>query len=216
MRRETGLSTAHGENMLRKGIKAENIRNFALRLRPFLTFTPDMKTPRNLILAALTGLAVLTGGTPVNAAGHEKTFGVQAGYISRNQSAEAGLFFQYSVSRHFRPAMDATIAFRKQNRDALLVDLNAQMPFVTGDRFEVYPLAGINFSAWSLHLPAEAKADGDGNSESTNRTSRFGLNAGVGAGLRVTNTLKLKLEAIYTANKSNNAARVSIGIGYTF
>lgn len=175
-----------------------------------------MKTLRYFIIVVLTCIAVLDGTTTAKAASHDKTFGVQTGYISRNQSAEAGLFFQYSVSRHFRPAMDATIAFRKQNRDAFLVDLNAQVPFITGARFEVYPFAGINFSAWSLHMPAEAVTDTDGNNENTNRTSRFGLNAGIGAGLRVTNTLKLKLEAMYTANKSNNAARVSLGIGYTF
>lgn len=145
------------------------------------------------------------------AGSHDKTFGVAAGYVSRNKSASAGIYFQYGFSQKFRLAAQTAVDFRRDNRDAWFIDFNAQFPILRTSRFEFYPLVGLNYSAWSLHT-----VNIDSGKDVTNRRGNIGLNAGLGAGLRITSTMKLSLEGMYTGVKQNNAARISLGIGYCF
>ena len=58
----------------------------------------------------------------------EKTFGVRTGYVSRNNSMDLGLFFQYTFSEYFRLQPSADLVFRHQDRDAFTIDLNGQVP----------------------------------------------------------------------------------------
>lgn len=148
----------------------------------------------------------------MKAADHEKIFGIQAGWISRNKSAEAGLTFQYGFTQHFRLAAAVDVALKKENRDAMLIDVNGHFPFRTSSRVELYPLAGVNFSAWSEHIEADDPTFDD----VTNRTSRFGLNAGGGVGFYVSKTLKLSFEAKYTLVKGYSCGRLTAGIAYVF
>ena len=159
--------------------------------------------------------AVVAVAIPASAAGHEKDFGVTAGYVSRNSSALAGIMFQYRFTKVFRLAADAQMAFRNKDRDALLIDVNAHFPFSCGSRTEVYPIAGANMSAWSRHEVEVADDEAD-NSTHTSRSTAFGLNAGLGGSLRVTSSLKLSLEATFTAVKRNSGARVAAIISYSF
>ena len=154
---------------------------------------------------------MLCGISQANAAEHEKSFGVQGGWNSRNESAVAGLTFSYRFTNHFRLGADAEVGFRNKDRDAFLIDVDAQFPFATSSRIELYPLAGVNFSAWSRHLEPT-----DENDDVTTRTSNFGLNLGGGMGFRATSTLKLSLDARYSLVKSNSGVRVTVGIAYMF
>lgn len=147
------------------------------------------------------------------AAGHEKTFGIKTGYISRNQSAEAGLFFQYSFSNHFRLAPEVNVAFRNQNMDAFLVDINCHFPLAKSGMAEFYPLAGVNYSSWSRHLSYDEQIE---SKDVSRRTTHFGINWGGGMDLKLTSTLKLKIEAEYSMVKANSAFRATVGIGYSF
>lgn len=146
----------------------------------------------------------------------EKTFGVRTGYVSRNRSADAGLYFQYTFSNHFRLAPAADLVFRHHDRDAFLIDLNAHVPFAISEQeFTLYPLAGVNYSSWNRHYPPEHDEDRYNDDVST-RTNRFGVNLGAGFDVKVSSTLKITLEASYTLVKSNCALRVLAGIGYVF
>lgn len=148
-----------------------------------------------------------------SASDHEKTFGVKTGYISRNQSAEAGLFFQYSFTDHFRLAPEVNLAFRNQNKDAFIVDVNCHVPLAQSGLAEFYPLAGLNYSSWSQHQTFYEQIE---SKDVSKRTTRFGLNLGGGMDLKINSTLKLKLEAIYTMVEANSAFRATVGIGYSF
>lgn len=167
-----------------------------------------------LFATLLTALCTMSAPPAVYAAGHEKVLGIQGGFISRNTGAEGGFFFQYGFSHIVRAELDASIAFRNKDRDAMLLDLNAQFPFHISHRCELYPLAGLNYSSWSHHarIPASESAGDD----VTTRHGYFGLNAGAGFGCAVTPTFKFKAEAMFTAVKSNSAARIMVGIGYSF
>jgi opacity protein-like surface antigen len=163
-------------------------------------------------IAILTTVSALASPRAL-AAEHEKTFGVKTGYISRNQSGIAGLFFQYSFTEHFRLAPELGIAFKNNSRDALLIDINAHVPMATSGVAEFYPYAGLNYSSWSQH---QTFADEVQSKDVTKRTSRLGVNVGGGMGLNLSSTLKVKLEVGYSAVVSNSAFRATVGIGYIF
>ena len=152
----------------------------------------------------------------------EKTFGVRTGYISRNNSMDVGLFFQYNFSDHFRLQPAADIIFRHNDRNAFMVDLNAQVPIdLGGDNFSIYPLAGINFSSWNHHFPADIPMSEEDFLEElvpewSERTNRFGVNIGAGFDLKITSTLKISIEGTYTFVKRDSGVRVLAGIGYVF
>lgn len=144
----------------------------------------------------------------------EKSFGPKIGYVSKNESASAGLFFQYAFSSHLRLAPEIGYIFRHNNMDAFTFDLNAQFPFgFTGERVAFYPLAGLNYSSWNSHFHAD---DLDKTDDVSTRTARIGLNAGAGFELRCNESLKLTLEAKYCLIKHYNSALISAGISFIF
>lgn len=144
----------------------------------------------------------------------EKSFGPRVGYVSKNESASAGLFFQYAFSEHVRVAPEIGYIFRHNNLDAFTFDLNAHFPFgFTGERVAFYPLAGVNYSSWNSHFAADDIEDID---DVSTRVNRFGLNLGAGFELRCNESMKLSLEAKYGLVKGYTSAYVSAGISFVF
>lgn len=142
----------------------------------------------------------------------EKSFGPKIGYVSKNQSALAGLVFQYTFSRHFRVVPEVGIIFRHKDLDGLEVNVNAHVPFgFENDKVALYPLAGVNYTSWGRHGVDEA-----GENDVTTHANRFGVNLGGGVELRCTSTLKLSLEAKYCLLNNYDNAQVSLGISYVF
>lgn len=171
------------------------------------------KISRFLILC-IAVVACLTTNDAQAAERGEKSFGVRTGYVSRNKSMDAGLFFQYAFSSHFRLEPSADIVFRHDDRDAFMIDLNAQVPFsFSNSNFDLYPFAGVNYSSWNRHFPDDMS---NFNDDVSTRTNRFGLNFGAGFDLRVSSSLKLNLQAGYTLVKANSALRILVGIAYVF
>ena len=144
----------------------------------------------------------------------EKTFGVRTGYVSRNRSMDVGLFFQYTFSQHFRLQPAADLIFRNRDRDAFTFDINALFPITKStEKYSIYPLAGINFSSWNRQ---EEILDTTGPIEVSSRTNKFGVNLGAGFDLKVSETLKITLDATYTFVAANSGVRILAGIGYVF
>lgn len=166
-----------------------------------------------IIALSLPAQAQLTKG--------EKSLGPKIGYVSRNESATAGLVFQYAFSPHFSIAPEVGYIFRHNNYDAFTFDLNAHFPFnFTGEKVAFYPLGGINYSSWSHHFPNETPEHNDidiieSNDVST-RTTRFGINLGAGFDLRCSETLKLTIEAKYIFIKGYSTSAICAGISYVF
>lgn len=144
----------------------------------------------------------------------EKSFGPKIGYISKNKSAMAGLFFQYAFSEHLRVAPEIGYVFRHNDMDAFTIDINAHVPFgFTGEKAAFYPLAGLNYSSWNCHFDREEFERSD---DVSTRTSRFGMNLGAGFELRCNESLKLTLEAKYCLIKSFSSAQIAAGISFIF
>ena len=159
---------------------------------------------------ALAGVAVCGSAQESN---HEKTVGLTAGYVGHNNSGLAGIEFTYRFSSHFRLAPQALYAFRHHEEDALIINLNAQVPFSLGGGWEIYPLAGINYTSWNFHgSKLEARDDAD----VTSRINRFGLNAGGGIGLTLSPTLRIGAEAQWAFVKGYRSGNVLAKIAYIF
>lgn len=166
---------------------------------------------KKILLAVMMVLAVAPCGMAQMQRG-EKTLGLKLGYISHNKSAVAGLVFQYALSSKFRLSPEIGCAFRHNNEDALLIDLNLHMPFgVGGERVSLYPLAGLTFNSWATHM-----VDDKDRNDVTTHNNRFGANLGAGFDLRCSNTLKLNIEAKYTLLKSYSGVTLTAGISYIF
>lgn len=156
--------------------------------------------------------AIATSAANAQLTPGEKSLGPKLGYISRNNSAVAGLVFQYALTPMVRISPEIGCAFRHRNSDALLVDVNVHVPFaIGGPKVDLYPLAGLAFNSWSHHgfNPAD-------DVDVTTHTNRLGLNLGAGFDLRCSSTLKLNLEAKYTLVKSYSTAFVTAAISYIF
>jgi hypothetical protein len=162
------------------------------------------------IAAGILALAATLPSAAMEPAGN-MSLGLRTGYVSQNESALAGLYFQYRFTPHFRLAPSADYVFRRNDRDALLLNLDAQVPFSLGTgRVAVYPLAGLNFSAWSHHLKNDTSDD------VTTRVSRFGVNVGAGAEFYVSSTLKLAIEGKFVGVKGYSCGEATVSIGYVF
>lgn len=175
-------------------------------------------TLKDWIIAAAAALTVATApcasaeGNPRKYRG-EKTVGLAAGYHSYNHSGAAGLLFTYRFSEHFRLAPSAEYVFRHHNQDALVINLNAEVPFQVHPRCDIFPYAGINYSSWNRH---GALRHTDDNHDVGNRTSRLGLNAGAGVNFHASTSMRLGLVAGYAFVKDYGGALVMVSIGYSF
>ncbi len=170
-----------------------------------------------VICALLAALPLLMSFAPTATAQcvrGQKSFGVDAGYVSRNKSVVAGLQFQYGFSSHFRVAPGARCIFRNNDRDAIQLDLDTHYPFnFTGDRAALYPIVGLNYSWWNSHSHPEDAAEDE---DVSTRKRNFGLNAGAGFEFTASPTLKIHIEARYSMVKSNSSAQLTAGIAYIF
>lgn len=143
----------------------------------------------------------------------EKTLGIQAGYTSYNESAMAGIEFTYRFNRNFRLAPNVEYVFRHKEVDALLININAQFPIPFAQRWEVYPLVGVNYSSWNYH-PADRSPIDRG--DVSDRDSRFGLNAGGGIRVNATQSLSLGVTADYVIIKHFHGCNIRATIAYQF
>ena len=171
-------------------------------------------TLRLRIATLLTICAATASFNPASADEYtgQKSLGLQAGYITYNQSAMAGIEFTYRFNRHLRLAPNVGYAFRHDHTDALLINLNAQVPVILGDKWEIFPLAGLNYSSWNYHFPATSGTHDDVGT----RVSRFGINVGAGVGMAVTPTLGLGLTADYIFIKEFHGCNILAKIAYRF
>ena len=139
----------------------------------------------------------------------EKAAGVRAGYNTRNASAVAGIWFQYSFSSHFRLSPNADYVFRNDDTDGFSFNINAHFPIKTGSRFNVYPLAGLSYVSMTHH-------DKQPTEDVTTRTNKLGLNIGGGAEYYFTRSLKVYLEGKFNWVSHFNSGVFAAGIGFIF
>ncbi len=169
---------------------------------------------RNRLIALIALALWLAMPFAANAQRGEKVFGVQTGYTSTNNSAIAGMFFQYSFSDHFRVSPEMGFVIRHEDLDAFTADINLHFPLSlnhSGDfTTQIYPIVGADLSSWTHHHIINNDDD------VSTRATKFGLNLGGGFQFLPSSTLKLKIEAKYTLMQTYSTFVASVGIGYVF
>lgn len=141
----------------------------------------------------------------------QKSFGPRVGYITKNNSALVGLNFDYAFSSHVRIAPAIGLAFRNQDRDALLIDVDVHFPIATSSKAAFYPFVGAAFNSWAYH-----NVDDETHDDVTSRHNGFGLNAGAGWEIRLSESLRLGVEAKYTLIRHNPNGQFAARIAYVF
>lgn len=162
----------------------------------------------------------------INAQSHkgEKSVGLRASYTSRNSTAAAGIYLSYRLSEHYRISPKVDYSFQHNHIDAFSFNIDNEMPIALDNgvgRVNLYPIAGINYSAYTHHtlasLPTNVTDDNDESlDDSSERTWRFGLNLGAGVEFFATPTLRLAAEAKCQLIKNYTGAWMTLSIGYVF
>lgn len=173
----------------------------------------NMKHFKSYIFALLIILMCAPATVAANRKG-DTSLGPKLGYISKNKSVLAGLVFQYSFTDYLRISPELSCDFRRDNLDAFILDVNMHAPLnFTGDKVDLYPLAGLTFNSWGKHWSDTARETSD---DVTSHVNRWGLNLGAGMDLRCNQTLKLSIEARYSLVKAYSNFQLTLGIAYVF
>lgn len=170
---------------------------------------------KNIPLCIIAAAAIAASALPcVAQQSHkgEKSVGIKGGYVTRNTSAMAGIFFHYRFSNHFTLSPNIDYVFRNNGSDAFLFNIDTHYPIALGtSRVEFYPIAGLNYSSWGI-----PGSDNPNEDDVSTRRNQFGLNAGIGFNYQATPTLKLFIQGKYTAVSKYSTGIFSAGIAYTF
>lgn len=160
---------------------------------------------------AISAIFVCSGLNSARAQGGSTFIGVASGYNTSNESGTFGAWMAYDVTKAFRVGVGIDYVFRSQRTDAFLInfDFNFPLQITSGSKIDIYPIAGLAYTSWSYH-PLK-----NSNDVST-RKNKIGVNLGAGAGYRVTENMKLKLDVKYCLVKHYDTTLISLGIGYAF
>lgn len=186
---------------------------------------------KKILLTLFAILAVSVSASAYEIIRGQKTFGVRTGFVTLNRAPTAGLEFSYAFSPHFVLAPSIDYAFRNNNLDGLLFNIDYHGPWQLdrSGHLYFYHILGVNYASWSTHHPAPfvpAASSGEGdtaptppldtNDDVTTRYNRFGLDFGAGLSLYVTPTLRLSLQGKFNWLKGHNTGVFNLGISYVF
>ncbi|MBO7602121.1 MAG: outer membrane beta-barrel protein [Bacteroidaceae bacterium] len=143
-------------------------------------------------------VALLTMSTAAFAQKGVTGFGVNGAYDDLNGQFGIGVKLQYGFINQLRGEVSGDFFFKKN--DLSLVDVNGNLHFVVPvvDKFNVYPLAGLNIAFFNHDIP-----------------TRLGVNLGGGLEYFITDTVKIGGEAKYIVS-DNGYSRFGANIGVTF
>lgn len=139
------------------------------------------------------------------------SFGPKLGYITRNESAIAGLTFDCALSKCFRLATTIGTAFRHEDLDTFIFEMDGHFTVCNTSRWGVYPLVGLAYNSWGRHNVNIVASD-----DVSTHTNCLGLNVGAGVDLFCSNNLKLGFEAKYTLIRHYPNATAAFRIAYIF
>lgn len=170
-----------------------------------MSFISNIRTTFVLLL-----LAVISLGASAQFTGGEKSFGPSIGYMGKNDGVTIALQYRCPVGKYIRLAPEVSTTFRNHDMDAFGVAVNVQAPIGLGaSKVAVYPLVGLQYMSWTHHWYLEAK-------DTTDHVNRFGANIGAGAEMRISQSLKLALEAKGILLRDYTSFAASVGIYYIF
>ncbi len=155
---------------------------------------------KTFLLAAAMIIAAL--GSQAKAA----DLAVGAGFNYATKFDQAGLGFKVQVGLSGNWRIQPEIIYFFQNRDVSTFQINCDAHYAINiaPKLNVYPLAGVSFSSWSVD-----------HSES-NATTRFGVNLGAGLEYRVASRLDIFVEERGQITSDYSQSLATLGVKYHF
>lgn len=143
-------------------------------------------------------VALLTMSTASFAQKGVTGFGVTGAYDDLFGQFGLGIKLQYGFIDQLRGDLGTEFYFKKDGMS--LADVNGNLHFVVPvvDKFNVYPLAGLNIAFFNNNVP-----------------TRLGVNLGGGLEYFITDQVKIGAEAKYIVS-DNGFSRFNVGGGVTF
>lgn len=133
-------------------------------------------------------------------AGVNLSYGTKDGFSNFGIGAK----FQYNILDNLRIEPSATYFLKKDYVSMWDVNANVHYLFGLGEKFNLYPLAGLAFVGWKF---------GDGDSVSD---TKFGFNIGAGGEYLLTEKFALNLEIKYQIVSDLDRPIFSLGAAYKF
>lgn len=170
-----------------------------------------------LILSFTIALISIIPFSTTSASAAEKVVGLRSGYVTRHNTASAGLYLSYRFTEHFRFSPKIDYAFKHEGTDAFSFNFDTEYPLALNASKSVnfYPVAGLNWSTYNIHTTIN-DTDVDDSIDSSERESHFGLNLGAGIEYFATPTLRLSFESKCLLMKKNTGGWFTLAIGYRF
>lgn len=151
------------------------------------------------ITILLSLLCICLGAFAQTQRGHSSV-GFNVGYGFESENATLGVDYRYCITDEVRIAPSLTYFVKADDLSAVAIDLNAHYVIKLSDVFGFYPLAGVDLAFW--------KRKG--------RTTRLGVNVGIGGEIYATEQLSLGLEVKYNIVKDIDQALLALRVGYSF
>lgn len=133
----------------------------------------------------------------------QKSIGFIGGYATYNESGYANVYFQYTLSSHFRLSSDLGYIFKNNDLSGFNFNIDAHFPFKIYKGINIYPFGGLTFNNWK-HEPIN------------NSVNKFGINIGGGIDIYFTSNLKIFVQGKYSFMDKTDGGFVGAGVGYVF
>lgn len=134
-------------------------------------------------------------------AGVNLSYGTKSGFSNFGIGAK----FQYNILDKLRIEPSANYFLKKDYVSMWDINANVHYLFGLGEKFNLYPLAGLAFVGWKA---------GDG--EYSVSDTKFGFNIGAGGEYLLTEKLALNLEIKYQIVSDLDRPIFSLGLAYKF
>ena len=142
--------------------------------------------------------------------------GVNVSYGTEISSVGFGVEGQYSITDKIRAELGFDYFLEKDNAKMWDLNLNFQYLFPLGDKFDIYPFAGVTYTNWSIGWYVYDDASGVIYESGDESEGKFGVNIGCGAQYDLSEKLVLSAELKYQIINTFDQFVIGVGLAYRF
>lgn len=137
-------------------------------------------------------------------------------YASEISNLGINLNGAYAITEEWEGALGFSHIFKKDHQTYNILDFDAHYIFHQQDEnLNFYGLAGLGFTFWKATIPSINLGNGYSTPSASTSGTEVGLNLGIGANYKLTETLNLAPELRYTI-MDGSYLRIGASIQYLF
>lgn len=182
-------------------------------------------------IVALMGLLTLGMGNAAMAQEKgQSAVGLGINYATKTPHFGVGVKYQWQMSKKWQLEPNFNYYFKNDGLTAWDLGANVKYQFALGDKFKVYPLAGLGYrhgglggmlgaladAAGDLDHATDPDYDSESDSKSSSSDGKFYFNVGAGAQYDLNEKWAINLEARYQGITDASQAVIGVGVLYKF